>query len=83
MVALCKEGFIERILRGFYQLPHINQKDKLVLVPVLPLKVYEGNLVELKKNKVIDYMYIPDGNLIDMFDLHLLLARNDKILCDD
>lgn len=46
---------------------HIDQKDKLVLVPVMPLKAYEGNLVELKKNKVIDYMYIPDGNLIDMF----------------
>lgn len=46
---------------------HIDQKDKLVLVPVLPLKAYEGNLVELKKNKVIDYMYIPDGKLIDMF----------------
>ncbi len=46
---------------------HIDQKDKLVLVPVMPLKAYEGNLVELKKNKVIDYMYIPDGKLIDMF----------------
>lgn len=46
---------------------HIDQKDKLVLVPVLPLDAFEGNLVELKKNKVIDYMYIPDGSLIDMF----------------
>lgn len=46
---------------------HIDQKDKLVLVPVMPLKAYEGNLVELKKNKVIDFMYIPDGNLVDMF----------------
>ncbi len=46
---------------------HVDQKDKLVLVPVMPLKAFEGNLVELKKNKVIDYMYIPDGNLIDMF----------------
>lgn len=46
---------------------HIDQKNKLVLVPVMPLKAYEGNLVELKKNKVIDYMYIPEGNLMDMF----------------
>lgn len=46
---------------------HIDQKDKLVLVPVLPLEAYKGNLVELKKNKVIDYMYVPDGALIDMF----------------
>ncbi len=25
VAALCKEGFIERICRGFYQLPHSNQ----------------------------------------------------------
>ncbi len=69
---------------------HIDQKDKLVLVPVIPLKAYEGNLVELKKNKVIDYMYIPDGNLIDMFvdfeimntfskDLIMKGIKNEKI----
>ena len=46
---------------------HIDQKDKLVLVPVLPLDVFRGNVVELKKNKVIDYMYIPDGDLTDRF----------------
>lgn len=46
---------------------HIDQKDKLILVPVFPLKAFQGNLVELKKNKVIDYMYIPDGKLTDMF----------------
>lgn len=46
---------------------HIDQKNKIVLAPVMPLKAYEGNLVELKKNKVIDYMYIPDGKLIDKF----------------
>lgn len=46
---------------------HIDQKDKLVLVPVMPLDVFEGNVVELKKNKVIDYMYIPDGNMMNRF----------------
>lgn len=46
---------------------HIDQKDKLVLVPVLPLDSFEGNLVELKKNKVIDYMYVPDGNLLNSY----------------
>lgn len=46
---------------------HIDQKNKLVLVPVLPLDLFNGNMIELKKNKVIDYMYIPDGTLIDMF----------------
>lgn len=46
---------------------HIDQKDKLILVPVMPLDLFEGNTVELKKNKVIDYMYIPDGNMTNKF----------------
>lgn len=46
---------------------HIDQKDKLVLVPVMPLDAFDGNMVELKKNKVIDYMYIPDGNMMNRF----------------
>lgn len=46
---------------------HIDQKDKLVLVPVFPLTSFKGNLVELKKNKVIDYMYIPKGILINSY----------------
>lgn len=46
---------------------HIDQKDKLVLVPVMPIEAFEGNTVELKKNKVIDYMYIPEGNMISKF----------------
>ena len=46
---------------------HIDQKDKLVLVPVFPLKSFKGNFFELKKNKVIDYMYIPEGILINSY----------------
>lgn len=46
---------------------HKDHKDKLVLVPVMPLDIFDGNVVELKKNKVIDYMYIPDGNMINRF----------------
>ena len=46
---------------------HIDQKDKLVLVPVLPLDVYKGNMIDLKKNKVIDFMYIPDGVMEELF----------------
>lgn len=46
---------------------HIDHKDKLVLVPVLPLSSFDGNMVDLKKNKVIDYMYIPDGEMINSF----------------
>ena len=46
---------------------HIDQKDKLFLVPVFPLTSFKGNFVELKKNKVIDYMYIPEGILINSY----------------
>lgn len=46
---------------------HIDHKKYIVLCPVLPIDFFEGNIVELKKNKVIDYMYIPDGNLLDKY----------------
>lgn len=46
---------------------HIDHKNKLVLVPVFPLSSFDGNLAELKKNKVIDYMYIPDGSLVNSY----------------
>ena len=62
---------------------HIDQKDKLILVPVLPLDAFEGNLVELKKNKVIDYMYIPDGSLIDMFvDFEIMNTFSKDLVMD-
>lgn len=46
---------------------HIDQRNKLVLVPVFPLESFVGNIVELKKNKVIDYMYIPDASLANSY----------------
>lgn len=39
---------------------HIDQKDKILMVPVLPIDSFTGNLMELKKNMVFDFMYIPD-----------------------
>lgn len=37
VVVLCKEGFIERIRRGFYQLPHSNQiTEEQLLQEILP-----------------------------------------------
>ena len=46
---------------------HIDQKNKMVLVPVFPIESFVGNKVELIKNKVIDYMYIPDGNMANRY----------------
>lgn len=60
---------------------HIDQKDKLVLVPVFPLESFDGNLVELKKNKVIDYMYIPEGSLIDSYvDFEIMNTFSKKLI---
>ncbi len=37
VAALCKEGFIERIRQGFYQLPHSNQiTEELLIQKLLP-----------------------------------------------
>ncbi|MGP1569382.1 MAG: hypothetical protein ACTTH0_00430 [Eubacteriales bacterium] len=46
---------------------HIDNKDKLVLVPIFPLDSFKGNLPDLKENKVIDYMYIPDSDLLNSY----------------
>lgn len=60
---------------------YIDQKDKLVLVPVFPLESFDGNLVELKKNKVIDYMYIPEGSLIDSYvDFEIMNTFSKKLI---
>ena len=60
---------------------HIDNKEKITLVPVLPLKTFEGNLIELKKNKVIDYMYIPDGILSDCYiDFEIMNTFNKNLI---
>lgn len=46
---------------------HIDQKEKIVLVPVLPLDGFVGNMKDLKSNIIYDYMYIPDQIMADKF----------------
>lgn len=46
---------------------HIDQKDRIVLVPVFPLNSFDGNENDLKKNIIYDYMYIPDTIMSDKF----------------
>lgn len=69
---------------------HIDQKNRMVLVPVLPLDSFKGKINDLKNNTVFDYMYIPDGIMLDKFvdfeimntynkDLILNGIQNDKI----
>ena len=46
---------------------HIDNKDKIVLVPVLPLESFQGDMASLQKNTIFDFMYIPDAILSDKF----------------
>ena len=46
---------------------HIDQKSKIVLFPVLPLSEFGGNIEDLRKNIIFDYMYIPDSIMANKF----------------
>ena len=46
---------------------HIDQKERIILVPIFPLEGFDGNLVDLKRNTIFDYMYIPDECMSDKF----------------
>lgn len=47
---------------------HIDNKDKITLVPVISLSAFsKGNLKDLKNNVIYDYMYIPDHKFADSF----------------
>lgn len=49
---------------------HIDQKDFINIVPVLPLDFYigdENSKRDLKANRVFDYMYLPENIMKDYF----------------
>ena len=46
---------------------HIDNKDSIILVPVLPLNEFDGNIKDLEDNIIYDYMYIPDTLMLDKF----------------
>lgn len=52
----------------------IDQKPKIVMAPVLPLNSFSGNIKDMKKNIIFDYMYIDDlklnGEYIDFSNLN-------------
>lgn len=61
---------------------HIDQKDKLILAPILPLDAYENkNIDDLKKNTVFDYMYISDGCMKDKFiNFQIMTTYNKELI---
>lgn len=63
---------------------HIDQKEYLNIVPVLPIKFYKKeNLYELKTNKIFNYMYIPNTILKDKFvDFTMVNTYNKDLLLE-
>lgn len=62
---------------------HIDQKDKLLIVPVFPISSFSGNLVELKKNMVFDFMYLPDSSMSEQYICFNLMTSYDKrLICN-
>lgn len=61
---------------------HIDQKDKILMVPVLPIASFTGSLKELKKNMVFDFMYIPDLVMSKRYVcFNLMTSYNKKLIC--
>lgn len=59
---------------------HIDQKDKILMVPVLPIDSFAGNLVELEKNMVFDFMYIPDSAMSKKYVCFNIMTSYNKNL---
>lgn len=62
---------------------HIDQKKKLVLVPILPLSSFNGSKPELQKNTIFDYMYIPDVQMADKYvDFSILCTYKKELILE-
>lgn len=60
---------------------HIDQKERIVLVPVFSLEGFDGNILDLKKNTIFYYMYIPDAILSDKFiDFEYMNTYSKKLI---
>lgn len=59
---------------------HIDQKDKILLVPVFPITSFEGNETDLKRNTIYDYMYIPDNQMKDKYIGFNIVSSCNKVL---
>lgn len=62
---------------------HIDQKKYITLVPVLPLEGFNGNVEELQKNTIYDYMYIPDNTMADKFiNFEIMNTYNKELVVE-
>ena len=65
---------------------HIDQRDELNIVPVLPLDFFKGDANgkrELEANRIFNYMYFPENMLKDYFvDFSKINTYNKKLIVD-
>ena len=60
---------------------HIDQKQKITLVPVLPLVAFNGNTTDLFNNRIYDYMYISDPAMQEKFvDFELMNTYSRELI---
>ncbi len=59
---------------------HIDQKDKIILAPILPLSEFSGDLASLKRNTIFDFMYIPDPKTLNQYICFSILGTYSKEL---
>lgn len=60
---------------------HIDQKERMILVPVFSIEGFDGSIFELKKNTIFDYMYIPDDIMADKFiDFEYMNTYSKKLI---
>lgn len=62
---------------------HIDQKEKLVLSPILPLNKFDGDLSALQKNTIYDFMYIPDTVISNKFISFEIFNTYNKSLIEE
>lgn len=60
---------------------HIDQKERIILVPVFSIEGFNGSVFDLKKNTIFDYMYIPDDIMADKFiDFEYMNTYSKKLI---
>ena len=65
---------------------HIDQKDVINIVPVLPLGFFNGDVNgerDLKANRIFNYMYLPENNMNKYFiDFSKINTYSKRLIVD-
>lgn len=60
---------------------NIDNKERVIIAPVMPISSFKGSINELKDNTIFDYLYITDGNLVENYvDLGIINSYNTNLI---